>query len=131
MHSCLPSANVCYGLAKRARALESEAFLVVRIPIPIDVGTIAATACSAFAAATPLRVDRLVGLAVREVLGARAPQENRDRTMRAALAGMRAGRFVLEVDGRRFNRPEAVVVASGSVTLRFFLAEAARPRVHA
>ncbi len=100
---------------------------MIRIPVPIDIGTVAATACSAFAAATPLRVDRLVRLAVDAALGTRAPQDKRERAARATVAGLRAGRYVVDIDGRIFERPEAVVVVAGTVTLRFFLAEGSRP----
>jgi hypothetical protein len=96
---------------------------VIRIAVPIDVGTIAATACSAFAFATPLRVDRLLELAVREALGENAPRDKRERGIRTTLAGFRAGKFVVDVDGRVYDRPEAIVVATGVVSLRFFSTE--------
>ncbi len=99
---------------------------VIRVAIPIDVGTIAATANSAFALATPIRVDRLIALAVIAAGGARAPQEKRERTVRATLDGFRAGRFVVDVDGRIFDRPETVVVCAGTATLRFFSTEPAQ-----
>jgi hypothetical protein len=99
---------------------------VIRVAIPIDVGTIAATANSAFALATPIRVDRLIALAVIAAGGARAPQEKRERTVRATLEGFRAGRFVVDVDGRLFDRPETVVVCAGTATLRFFSTEPAQ-----
>jgi hypothetical protein len=96
---------------------------VIRISVPIDVGTIVATACSAFAFATPLRVDALVELAIREALGTRAPHDKRERAVRTTLAGFRAGKFVVDVDGRLYDRPEAVVVATGIVSLRFYSTE--------
>lgn len=99
------------------------------MPIPIDVGTIAATASCTFALATPLRVDRLLVLAVREALGARAPADKRRRGIDAALTGFAAGEFVVEVDGRIFKRPDAVVVCSGVATLRFFSTERNRASV--
>jgi hypothetical protein len=99
---------------------------VIRVPIPIDVGTIAATATSAFAFATPIRVDRLLALAVAEQCGPRAPQEKRERHVRATLDGFLAGRFVVDIDGRLFTRPDAVVMCAGIATLRFFLREPAR-----
>jgi len=98
---------------------------VIRVSVPIDVGTIAAMASSAFALATPIRVDRLLALAVSQACGARAPQDKRDRSIRTTLEGFRAGKFVVDIDGRLFDRPEAVVVCSGSATLRFFSTEPA------
>ncbi len=96
---------------------------MIRVPIPIDVGTIVATASSAFSFATPLRVEYLLTLAIAEALGARAPQDKRERSVRAALDGLREGRYIVDVDGRLFDRPEAVVVCSGVATLRFFSTE--------
>jgi hypothetical protein len=93
---------------------------VIRVPVPIDAGTIAETASSAFALATPLRVDRLLTLAVLEALGTRAPQDKRDRGIRRTLAEFAAGSFVVDVDGRVYDRPDAVVVCTGVASLRFF-----------
>jgi len=90
------------------------------MPVPIDVGIISQTANSAFALATPLRVDDLLALAVSQALGSRAPQDKRQRGIRATLDAFLAGKFVVDIDGRLFDRPEAVVVCSGVVTLRFF-----------
>lgn len=105
---------------------------VIRVPIPVDIGTVAATASSAFALATPLRVDELLRLAVYEALGGRAPQDKRDRSVAATLAGMRAGDFLLEVDGRRCTELADVVVCAGFATLRFFATKPLRRalRVH-
>jgi len=104
---------------------------VIQVPIPIDVGTIAATASGAFALATPLRVDCLLALAVNEAVGARAPQDKRERSVRAALDGLREGRYVIDIDGRLYDRPETVVVCAGVVTLRFFSTEPHWRRVEA
>lgn len=87
---------------------------------------IGATGSGAFALATPLRVGHLVGLAIREALGARAPEDKRQRTLRTTIAGLRAGRFVVDVDGRLFRDPDDVVVCKDSVTLRFFMTERRR-----
>lgn len=92
------------------------------MPVPIDIGTIVATANGAFALATPLRVDALLTLAVTHALGSRAPQDKRERSIRATLDGFAAGEFVVDIDGRVFERPEAVVVCANTVTLRFFSA---------
>jgi hypothetical protein len=99
---------------------------VIRVPIPIDVGTVVATGSCAFAFATPIRIDRLLALAIREALGVRAPEDKRQRNIRTTLAGFAAGKFVVDVDGRIYDRPEAVVLCSGVATLRFFSAEPRR-----
>ncbi len=99
---------------------------VLRVPIPIDLATIAATASGAFALATPLRVDRLIALAIAQSLGNRAPQDKRERSIRTNLNAFRAGEFVVDVDGRIYDRPESVVVCSGVATLRFFANEPGR-----
>ncbi len=93
---------------------------MIRVSIPIDVGTIAATESSVFAHATPIRVDRLLALAVLEALGPRAPQDKRARAIRTTLAGFTAGLFTIEVDGRLFADPQGVVVCGNVATLRFF-----------
>jgi hypothetical protein len=96
------------------------------VPIPIDVGTVGATGSYVFALATPLRVDRLLELAVREALGTRAPQDKRERGIRTTLDGFLSGRFVVDIDGRIYARPGDVVMRSGKVTLRFFSTEPSR-----
>ena len=96
---------------------------MIRVTIPIDVGTIAATDSGAFALATPLRIGDLLALAIAQTLGSRAPQEKRERSVRTNLAAFVAGRFVVDIDGRLFSRPDDVVVCAGSATLRFFSTE--------
>ncbi len=104
---------------------------MIQVSIPIDVGTITATTSSAFALATPLRVDRLLALAIYAALGSRAPQDKRERSVRTALRGLHAGEFVIDIDGRLYDRAEAVVVCAGTVTLRFFSTEPHTRRVPA
>jgi hypothetical protein len=104
---------------------------VIRLPVPIDVGVITETSNSAFALATPLRVDALLSLAVSHALGSRAPQDKRERGIRATLDAFRAGKFVVDIDGRIFERPDAVVVFAGVVTLRFFSTEPDRRTLRA
>ena len=104
---------------------------VIRVAIPIDVHTVAATACGAFALATPLRVDHLLRLAVYEVLGTHAPQDKRDRSVRTTLEGLRDRKFVVDIDGRAYDRPEAVVLCSGAAQLRFFSTEPRRRSISA
>src|SRR5947209_3610555 len=83
---------------------------VIMVRVPIDLHAVAASRSSAFASATPLRLYHLLALAVREAIGARAPHDFFARTMRATLAGLRAGRFIVDVDGRTFEDPDEVVV---------------------
>jgi hypothetical protein len=111
--------------------LSAKRCRVIRVPVPIDVGTIADTASCAFALATPIRVDRLLVLAVHEALGMRAPADKRERGVRATLAGFAAGRFVVDIDGRIYDRPDAVVVVTGVAVLRFFSTEARRRHAQA
>ncbi len=96
---------------------------MIRVPVPIDLATIANTGSSAFAFATPLRVDRILVLAVSQALGTRAPDDKRQRAIRTTLDGFRRGRFLVHIDGRIFERADAVVVCAGAVTLRFFSTE--------
>jgi hypothetical protein len=120
------AASRASDLTKWTEGTGGEARRVIRVSVPIDVGTIAATENSAFALATPLRVERLLVLAVTQACGARAPQEKRERHIRTTLEGFRAGKFLLDVDGRIFDHPDAVAVCSGVATLRFFSAGHAR-----
>ncbi len=99
---------------------------MIRVAVPIDVGTIAKTGSSAFALATPMRVDELLVSAIHAALGERAPQDRRERSISATLAGFSAGRFLIDVDGRLYDRPDAVVVVSGEAMLRFFSADVRR-----
>lgn len=93
---------------------------MLRVAVPIDVSAVARTASAAFALATPLRVGDLLAAAILEALGPRAPQDKRDRVLRSTIAGMRAGTFVVEIDGRDYSDPDDVAVCSGTATLRFF-----------
>jgi hypothetical protein len=93
---------------------------MIRVTVPIDDAIVETTGSAAFALATPLRADQLVALAVEEALGARAPQDKRERTLRTVLAGFSAGDFILDIDGRLFAKPSEVVVCAKSATLRFF-----------
>jgi hypothetical protein len=124
--SSSPCSRLAYKNGRNGRERDTaNSARVIRVSVPIDVGTIAAMASSAFALATPIRVDRLLELAVSQACGARAPQEKRERSIRTTLDGFRAGKFVVDIDGRLFDRPEAVVVCSGRATLRFFSTEPA------
>ena len=117
--------------ARDARRLAAKRRAVIRLAVPIDIGTVAKTSSSIFASATPLRVDRLLALAVNEALGTRAPQDKRQRSIRTALDGLREGKFIIDVDGRIFKRGDDVVVCAGTVTLRFFSTETRWRRLRA
>jgi len=93
---------------------------VIRVPVPVDIGTIVAEGSGAFALATPLRVGELLALAVREVLGSHAPHDKLERGIRTTLGGLRAGKFVVDIDGRIFVDPDDVVICSQYAALRFF-----------
>lgn len=94
---------------------------MIRVSIPIDVGMVASTGSGTFALATPLRVDALIVLAIKEALGPRAPADKRERTERATFKGLADGKFRVAIDGRFFDRTDDVVMCAGTVTLRFFL----------
>jgi hypothetical protein len=100
---------------------------VIRVPVPVDIGTIVAEGSEAFALATPLRIGELLALAVREALGARAPHDKLERGIRTTLAGLNRGAFVVTVDGRSFHHADEVAVCSGVVSLRFFAARSTEP----
>jgi hypothetical protein len=101
---------------------------VIRVRVPLDLHAVS-LGSAAFAFATPLRVRDLLALAVREAIGDRAPQDKFQRSMLRTLAGLAAGDFMLDIDGRRFNDSEAVVMCEGSVCVRFFVApRSSRPR---
>ena len=75
----------------------------------------------AFALATPMRVRELLAFAIREAIGARAPQDKFARTMMRTLAGLCSGDFCVDINGRLYSDSEAVVVCEGTVDVRFFL----------
>lgn len=96
---------------------------MVRVKVPLDLHAVALAGSGAFALATPLRVRDLLGFAVREVIGARAPRDKLSRSVRRTLAGLAAGDFLIDVNGRSFTDAEAVVVCEGTVDIRFFLSK--------
>jgi hypothetical protein len=93
---------------------------VIRVRVPLDLHAVTAAGSAAFSFATPLRVRELVALAVREAIGQRAPHDKFQRSMVRTLAGLAAGDFVVDIDGRNFNDGDAVVVCEGTVCVRFF-----------
>ena len=94
---------------------------MIRIRVPLDLHAVAAGGSAAFALATPLRVRDLLALAVREVIGVRAPHDKFERSMVRTLAGLAAGDFVVDIDGRSFADGNTVVMCEGSVAVRFFI----------
>ncbi|MEO9171127.1 MAG: hypothetical protein ABI282_10530 [Candidatus Baltobacteraceae bacterium] len=99
---------------------------MIRVRVPLDLHAVALGDSVAFALATPLRIRQLVALAVREAIGARAPHDKFTRSMVRTLAGLAAGDFSVDVDGRHFTDAEAVVVCEGTVDVRFFLRHGVR-----
>jgi hypothetical protein len=95
--------------------------LVIRVRVPLDLHAVAADGAAAFALATPLRVRELIALAVREAIGARAPQDKFLRSIRRTLAGLAQGDFTVDIDGRRFADADTVVVCGGMADVRFFV----------
>lgn len=97
-----------------------------RVAVPIDVSAVSRAASTAFALATPLRVGDLVEAAVLEALGPRAPQDKRERVLRSTIAGLVAGTYVVEIDGRLYADPEEIAVCAGTAAVRFFHCRALR-----
>ena len=98
---------------------------MINIKVPLDLDAVLCSGSGAFALATPVRVRELVALAVREVIGARAPQDKFQRSLRATLAGLRSGRYVLDVDGRLISDCDDVVLCEPTARVRFFLPSSA------
>jgi hypothetical protein len=94
---------------------------VIRVRVPLDLHAVACGGSAAFALVTPLRVRDLLALAVREAIGARAPQDKFYRSMHRTLAGVAAGDFTVDIDGRTFGDVETVVVCEGTADVRFFV----------
>lgn len=101
---------------------------MIRIRVPLDLHAVAADGSAAFALATPLRVRELLALAVREAIGSRAPQDKFMRSVHRTLAGLAEGDFIVDINGRTFVDPDAVVVCEGSADVRFFLTQRAGVR---
>ncbi|HTU83670.1 MAG TPA: hypothetical protein VMF61_16190 [Candidatus Acidoferrales bacterium] len=99
---------------------------MIRVRVPLDLHAVAADGAGTFALATPLRVRELLALAVREAIGARAPHDKFQRSVHRTLAGLAAGDFTLDIDGRTFSDAEDVVVCEGTAQVRFFVAKLRR-----
>ena len=94
---------------------------MIRVRVPLDLHSVASVGCAAFALATPLRVRELLALAVREAIGTRAPHDKFMRSMHRTVAGLEAGDFTVDIDGRSFADADAVIVCEGVARVRFFL----------
>ncbi len=99
---------------------------MIRVKVPLDLHAVAQSGSGAFALATPLRVADLLAFAVREVIGTRAPRDKFSRSVHRTLAGLAAGDFTVDVNGRTFADPDAVIVCDGVVDVRFFLSQRRR-----
>lgn len=93
---------------------------MIRVRVPLDVHAVASGGSVAFALATPMRVRDLLALAVREAIGSRAPEDKFFRSVRRTLAGLQAGDFTIDIDGRTFTDAEAVVMCENTANVRFF-----------
>ena len=94
---------------------------MIRVRVPLDLHAVAVGGSPAFALATPLRVRELLALAVREALGSRAPHDKFQRSVGRTLAGLAAGDFTVDINGRHFTDLEAVVMCDGIADVRFFI----------
>lgn len=94
---------------------------MIRVKVPLDVHAVALGGSGAFALATPLRIRDILEFAVREAVGLRAPQDKFSRSVHRTLAGLAAGDYIVEINGRRFADADAVVVCEKTADVRFFL----------
>ncbi len=99
---------------------------MIRVKVPLDLHAVALGGSGAFALATPLRIADLLGFAVREAIGNRAPRDKFSRSVHRTLAGLAAGDFTIDVNGRSYSSADAVVVCEGTVDIRFFLSKRRR-----
>jgi hypothetical protein len=94
---------------------------MIRVKVPLDLHAVVLGGSGAFALATPLRIRDLLGLAVAEAIGRRAPHDKLSRSVHRTLTGLAAGDFTIDVNGRTFVDADAVVVCEGTADVRFFL----------
>jgi hypothetical protein len=106
-------------------AAENDA-VMIRVRVPLDLHAVAVGGSVAFALATPMRIGDLLRFAVREAIGSHAPPDKFSRSLRRTLAGLAAGDFTIEIDGRSFTDPDAIVVCEGTAYVRFFLSQRRR-----
>lgn len=93
---------------------------MIRVRVPLDLHAVTQDGASAFALATPLRVRDLLRLTVREAIGTRAPYEKFQRNVRQTFESFALGNFFMTVDDRIIHDIDAVVVCSGTVSVRFY-----------
>jgi hypothetical protein len=101
----------------------ANAPVMIRVRVPIDVNAVLCADSVAFALATPLRVGELLTHAVLDALGPRAPQDKRERMVASTHAGLNAGAFIVEIDGRTYEHCDDVTVVAGIANLRFYRRE--------
>ncbi len=94
---------------------------VIRVRIPLDLEAVAHGGATVFSFATPLRVRELLALAVREAIGELAPADKFSRSMHRTLSGLCEGDYTLNIDGRTFADPDAVVVCGSTADVRFYV----------
>ena len=118
------------GIASRFPRIRQEALppranapAMIRVRVPIDVNAVLCADSIAFALATPLRVGELLTHAVLDALGPRAPQDKRERMVASTHAGLNAGAFIVEIDGRIYEHCDDVTVVAGIANLRFYRRE--------
>ncbi|HEX3370075.1 MAG TPA: hypothetical protein VHS56_10915 [Candidatus Cybelea sp.] len=99
---------------------------MIRVKVPLDLHAVALGGSGAFALATPLRVRDLLGFAVREAIGKRAPRDKFSRSVGRTLAGLASGDFTIDVNGRSYTDADSVVVCEGRADVRFFLRQRRR-----
>jgi hypothetical protein len=102
---------------------------MIRVKVPLDLHAVALGGASVFALATPLRIRDLLTFAVREAIGARAPHDKFSRSVHRTLAGLAAGDFTVDVDGRTFADADAVIVCEQTADVRFFLTQRRRATI--
>jgi len=94
---------------------------MIRVKVPLDVHAVAIGGSGAFALVTPLRIRDVLEFAVREAVGLRAPHDKFTRSVHRTLAGLAAGDYIVEINGRRFADADQVVVCERTADVRFFL----------
>jgi hypothetical protein len=98
---------------------------MIRVKVPLDLTAVTIGGSGAFALATPLRIRDILRFAIREALGTRAPADKFSRSVHRTLAGLAAGDFTIDINGRSFSDPDAVVVCERIADVRFFLSRRA------
>jgi hypothetical protein len=96
---------------------------MIRVKVPLDLHAVAVGGSGAFALVTPLRIRDLIAFAVREAIGSRAPRDKFSRSVHRTLAGLAAGDFTIDVNGRTFTDADAVVVCESTADIRFFVSK--------